>query len=442
MLEPISSRLGDPPHKAGTPRETGASIATLLRPEPGAARGARAQRPAGPPWRVTYLVSHPVQSQAPLLAMLAGLPWLDLEVAFRSELSPGDDPDAKFGRSLAREVPLLDGYAHRFLPGSERVLSKLGPRNDGLAELLHRDRTDVLWMHGYSHPVHLAALRLAKRRGLPVFARAESNLIGQPASGFRAVLRRKALTRLLSRLDGLLSIGTANTRFYRHHGVPAEKIHLMPYAVDNARLAQQAVEARVRRSQLARDLGLDPRAPVILFAGELVENKGVTDLLEAFLTCCASPAQSIRPALVLVGSGALEGPLRARARESSGAPVHFAGFRSPSELPRFYDLADLVVVPSRFEPFGLVVNEAMACGSPVLASTAVGAVPDLIAENRTGWTFEAGSTPDLTRRLRDLLFEPRDRAELKRVGEAARERIESWDFEANANGLFHALESL
>lgn len=447
MLEPITRRRGDSSVCPESSPKTGASVATLLRPESGAARDAYAKRRTGPPWRVTYLASHPLQHQAPLLAKLAGLPWIDLEVAFRSELGVHEDPAAEIDRSLPRTDPLLQGYAHRSLPGSERTitrraLSRWGRWRGGLSELLHKDRTDVLWMHGYSHPIHLAALRLAKRRGLPVFARGESSLIGKPAGGLRAGLRRKALTRLLARFDGLLSIGSANTRFYQHHGVPAERIHPMPYAVDNARFAALAAKGKAKRSELARELGLDPRAPVILFAGKLIERKGVTELLEAFLTCCASSARSIQPALVLVGAGALEGPLRARVRESSSAPVHFAGFRPQTELPRFYDLADLVVVPSRFESWGLVVNEAMACSAPVLASTAVGAAPDLIAEGRTGWTFKAGSTPELSRRLRELVFEPKRQSALKQVGAAARERVESWDFEADANGLFHALESL
>ena len=395
-----------------------------------------------PPWRVVYLVSHPIQYQAPLLAKLSALPWLDLRVAFQSDVSTRAYRDAGFGRDVDWDVPLCEGYRHRFLPGARRRLGRFTPWNRGLSELLAAEATDALWLHGYTHPTSLRALRIARRRGIPVLVRGESNRIGRREAGLAARGRHALLCRLFRRVDRFLAIGSANREFYLHHGVSPDRIHAMPYAVDNERFRAQCAEAARGREAFRRELNLDPARPTLLFVGKLAPWKGAQDLLAAVERLYARPGDAAPPNLVVVGDGELSVELRDRGRRAGLAGLRFLGFRNQTELPRCYDLGDLLCVPSHSEPWGLVVNEGMCAARPVLASRAVGAARDLVREGETGALHQPGDVDSLEHALRTLCGRADARDHLHVLGSQAAERVATWDFEANVRGLFEALQSI
>jgi glycosyltransferase involved in cell wall biosynthesis len=393
--------------------------------------------PAGQrPVRLLYLVSHPIQYQAPLLALLARQPWLELEVAFLSDRSVRGHFDPGFGRELSWDVDLLTGYRHRFLEarfGAEG-LGLLRPWSKGLRELIDPRRFDAVWLHGYAQVSLLEALLTARRAGLPVLLRGESLLHGRPRNGWRARLRALCLPQLLSQVSACLTIGSHNRDFYRAYGVPEERLFSMPYAVDNQRFERAAREAAPGRERLRAELGLRPGRPVVLFASKFQPKKRARDLLEAAL---ALGDRGVELELLLIGDGEERGPLERRAAGRPG--VRFLGFRNQTELPRFYDLADLFVLPSTYEPWGLVVNEAMASGTPVLASDRVGSARDLIEPGQNGWIFPAGDVAALTATLQTALS---DREALARAGTLAAERMQRWNFDADVAGLRAALGSL
>jgi glycosyltransferase involved in cell wall biosynthesis len=116
--------------------------------------------------------------------------------------------------------------------------------------------------------------------------------------------------------------------------------------------------------------------------------------------------------------------------------VRFLGFVNQSGLPETYTASDILVLPSSYEPFGLVVNEAMLCGCPVVVSDRVGARFDLVRPGETGYIFPCGDVAALAAALSDAL---RDRSELHRMGEAARKRMETWSHLDYARALMHAV---
>lgn len=406
------------------PRAAGAPLAG---PSPRAA-----PRPA----RLLYLVSHPIQYQAPLLARLARQPWLELEVAFLSARSVRGHFDPGFGRELAWDVDLLSGYRHRFLEArlGASGLDLVRPWSRGLKQLIDARRFDAVWLHGYAQISLLEALWTARRAGLPVLLRGESLLHGRPLGDWRARLRSLCLPRLLAQVSACLTIGSHNRDFYRAYGVPEQRLFSMPYAVDNQRFEAAARAAAPRREQLRAELGLRAGLPVVLFASKFQPKKRALDLLEAALQLFDRGRDF---ELLLIGDGEQRGELERRAEGRRG--VRFLGFRNQTELPRFYDLADLFVLPSDYEPWGLVVNEAMACGTPVLASDRVGSARDLIEPGQSGWIFPAGDAHALARALEQALSDP---AALARAGALAAQRVQRFDFEADAAGLQAALRFL
>jgi len=390
-------------------------------------------------YRVACLVSHPIQYQAPLLRRIAACPEIDLTVFFMSDLSVRGYRDPGFGTRVRWDVPLLDGYRYEFLPG-------LGPRDRisfwwpfsfGLSRLLRPGRFDVLWVHGYYHFVALRAILGAKAARIKVLMRGESNLISETRRALARGLKRLLLPRLFRLIDGFLAIGTLNREYYLRYGVPQRKIFMMPYAVDNEFFQKKAGEARVRREQLRAELGLEQGRPVILYVAKLQRRKRPMDLLEAYVQLSPDGIREPRPYLLFVGDGEERRRLEERVRGLGWRSVRFLGFKTQSELPRYYDLCDVFVLPSAHEPWGLVVNEAMNAAKPVVVSDQVGCAPDLVRDGVNGFVFPAGDIGALAERLRRLTEDP----ELaRRMGEESLRIIDKWNFDADVQGLLEALD--
>jgi glycosyltransferase involved in cell wall biosynthesis len=177
---------------------------------------------------------------------------------------------------------------------------------------------------------------------------------------------------------------------------------------------------------------------VILFAAKFTTVKAPEELLSAFARVYDKFAEDSAPYLLFVGDGTLRGALEESARPLGDA-VRFLGFRNQSELPALYDLCDVFTLPSRFEPWGLVVNEAMNAGRPVIVSDRVGAAADLVEDGVNGFVYPSGDVGALASRLRQIIESPALRAEM---GKRSLERISSWDFEADRRGLVEALSAV
>jgi glycosyltransferase involved in cell wall biosynthesis len=366
--------------------------------------------------RLLYLVSHPIQYQAPLLRRIAHEPDLRLRVVFGSEDTARGYRDPGFGVDVAWDVPLLEGYDH--VSRRDTVL------DDEIAA------ADVVWVHGWQYGWQRRAVAIAAHRRVPVLMRGENwagAAVEPPAP--LSWLKWARLRRLFADCSGFLAIGSKNRDYYVEHGIAANRIFPMPYAVDNAFFAMRADAARSNRTAWRASQGIPDDSPVLLFAGKLTRRKRPDLLLEAWRR--AAWPGGHRPVLMFAGDGDMRAELEAHA---AGA-VRFLGFRNQSELPAVYAAADLLIVPSEREPWGLVVNEAMACGTAVIASDAVGAAYDLI-DASCGAVFRSGDAGDLARAMMAAL--PRA-AEL---GSAARRRIAAWDFEADVRGLRAACASV
>jgi glycosyltransferase involved in cell wall biosynthesis len=390
---------------------------------------------------VGYLVSHPIQYQVPMLRFLAGQEDIDLSVFFMSDLSVGGYVDPGFRRSIRWDVPLLDGYKYAFLPtlGRRNRLSFWRPMGYGLGRLLKDGGLDALWVHGYAHQVTLRAIIQARAAGLPVLMRGETHLTSRRRSRAREWLKRRGMPRLFALVDAFLAIGTQNRRYYQHYGVPEERIFFVPYAVDNDFFRSRAADAAPLRDALRAELGLTACRPVILYASKLQARKRPSDLLEAYARLSPNRRSEPEAYLLFVGDGEERTRLEASVRSLGWSSVRFVGFKNQTELPRFYDLCDVFVLPSEHEPWGLVVNEVMNAGKPVVVSDAVGAAPDLVADGENGFVVPVGDVETLARRLACFVADP----ELRRaMGEASRRRVTEWSFEADHKGLVAALESV
>jgi len=392
--------------------------------------------------RLAYLASHPIQYQAPLLRRIAEEPDVDLTVFYGSDFSVRGYLDEGFGVGVKWDIPLLDGYKHEFL-------SKLRDRERESAEsqlnygIVGRLRGrggdaafDALWVHGYATVNALHGIVAAKALGIPVLLRADMWLRDRERSGFKLALKNIFFAGLKRMVDGVLSVGTLNAEYWRHYFGDDVAQFLLPYAVDNQSFAQRARAAAAGRAALQAELGVEPARPVILFAGKLQARKHCDHLIEAYARLSRRAGEEPRAVLVIVGDGAERAALERQAAATGFGSIRFCGFRNQSELPRFFDLATVFVLPSRHEPWGLIVNEVMNAARPAVVTDDVGCAPDLIEDGVNGCIYPVGDVDALARALERVL-EP---GVAEAMGHRAFERIQSWSFEEDVRGLRQALE--
>lgn len=385
--------------------------------------------------RIAYIVSHPIQYQAPLLRRIALEEQLDLTVLFLSDFSTRQYRDPGFGRAFAWDVDLLTGYRSKVLPawGGRDSVGLLTPFTRGVEAELRDGKYDALWLHGYAHHAHLRAVRTAKRLGMKVLLRGESHDAASDRSALSTAVKRRLLMRLFRQVDAFLAIGTANRNYYLNHGVPGDKIFLMPYAVDNARFQAAATESAA--SAVRSALGLESGRPVILFASKLQARRRPHDLWEAYARLSAG-GEEPTPYLIFVGEGTERAELEAAVARHGWSSVRFVGFQNQTEMPGYYALADVFVLPSEREPWGLVVNEAMNARKAIVVTRDVGAAADLVEDGVNGYVVRVGDVDALSNRLRQLTTDPQLTTAM---GANSARRISQWDFEADVLGLRQAL---
>ena len=392
-------------------------------------------------WRLAYLVSHPIQYQAPLLRLISAQPDIDLMVFFCSDLSVRGYHDKEFGQAVQWDVPLLEGYRYEFLPalGKTDRLSFWRPLSYGLARRLRQRNFDALWIHGWGYWSHLWAVVNAKRQGIKVLIRGESGLHLIPQSRFKRMLRQNLIRYLVENVSGFLTIGEHNRKYYLHYGASPQQLFPVPYCVDNVFFQDKATAAGATREKLRAALGLEPGRPVILYASKMIDRKRPGDLLEAYLRLSADGRREPHPYLLFVGDGELRSDLEARSSRLGWNSIKFLGFKNQTELPGYYDLCDVFVLPSVQEPWGLVINEVMNAGRAVIVSDEVGCAPDLVTPGENGEVIRAGNIDELSRALVTVLENPEKTAAM---GRKSLEIINHWGFREDVAGLRLALETV
>lgn len=388
---------------------------------------------------VTYLVSHPIQYQAPLLRRLASRRDIDLRVFFVNDFGARRRFDEGFGREIEWDVDVLSGYPWELLSGWMRPAkaSRLRPITYQLRHAVLRAGSQALWVHGHAHHANIRAMSIARRVGLPILYRSETNSQLARNTGLRGRMMGVVGSSLAKQVSAFLAIGTENYRYYQELGVPKEKLFWVPYVVDNEFFRHRAAASAPHRENLRASLGLERQRPIVLFVSKLQGRKRPSDLLSAYMRLSSDGTSEPWPYLLFVGDGEEAPVLRSRARSLGWDSVRFLGFRNQTELPALYDLCDVFVLPSVGEPWGLVVNEVMNAGRPIIVGDKVGCAPDLVGDGDNGYVVRSGDVEGLADRLSALTSDPELAAAM---GQASLRRISQWSLDLAINGLVRALE--
>jgi glycosyltransferase involved in cell wall biosynthesis len=378
------------------------------------------------PVRLAIICTHPIQYYAPVFRELGARREVLLKV-FYGWKGPGESIDQGFGIPVQWDVPLLEGYDFEFVPNVSKDIGSHhfgGIRLPSLIRRIEEWQADAVLVYGWCYHAHLSCMRHFKGR-LPVFFRGDSTLISQP-SGLKGVARRLFLSWVYRHVEYALFVGSKNRAYFSFMGLSDSQLRFAPHSVDNRRFEQPDADSQAQH--IRGTCGLTDNDVLIVLPAKLEPIKNPLLLLEAFANLKTDSCH-----LAFAGSGPLETELKA----TRTPRTHFLGFRNQSEMPSVYRAADLVVLPSKSETWGLALNEAMACGRAVMASDRVGAACDLIVSGRNGWIVRADDLDDLTRALREAV--DLGRPTLHQKGIESREIISDWNISIQVDSIISAV---
>jgi len=345
-------------------------------------------------------------------------------------VEPSFDPG--YGRAVRYDLPLLEGYSYEMVPNRSPKPSPSTPWgtvNPSLVGAVRKASLDVLLVHGYSYVSAWIAFGTAFASRLPYLLRGESRPDAGGHAAATVAVKRLILRPLVRHAGACLAVGQQNRQFYLDYGAPSKRIFDAPYSVDTERFERDGDIGRAARNERLEALGLDPTKPVVLFAAKFQPWKRPLDLVGA------TDQLAGRVNLVFVG----DGPLRSNLERLAETRPHMRvlGFANQSEIGKWYGTADLFVLPSAHEPWGLAVNEAMAAGAIPIVSDAVGCAPDLVPPE-IGWVYKAGDVGMLARSLGEAC--QAEDLELRR--RLARARVHQWGLPATARGIEEAVSKV
>jgi len=386
------------------------------------------------------VVSHPIQHFAPMFRDLAKTPGLDLRVFYCCEWGSKTYRDPGFGRDVAWDVPLLDGYEHEFLPIA-RPPRSLGFRdvdNPAVGERLSAFEPAAVWIHGYGHRTSWRVWKWARGRAKTLFF-GDSELLHPRGLAARA-LKRVVLPFFYSRIDAFITIGDNNEAYYRHYGVPNCKLFRGAFPVDIARF-RRVVEAMTPddRARVRARFGLDAQAFVVLFVGKFISIKRPLDLVEAMARL---KARGIKAQALFVGAGEMEEAIRSRITALGlEQEARLAGFANQAAMPETLRAGDALAMCSEVDPHPLAVTESMAAGNAVVASDRVGCVgpTDAARPGVNALVYPCGDVAALAAKLERLAG---DTALLRSMSAASERLCWSQDTSVAVAAVVKALASL
>ncbi|MBV8050941.1 MAG: glycosyltransferase family 4 protein [Acidobacteriaceae bacterium] len=371
--------------------------------------------------RVVLITEIIAPYRVPVFNALARQPGIDLHVIFLAETDP-----------TQRQwlVPKADiQFAYEILPSwRRRIYGRNILLNWGMGEILQHISADVIVCGGYNYFASWEALRWARRNDKPFLLWVESTA-QDSRSG--SVLVENLKLKFIRQCDGFVVPGKSSFEYLRSYDLAEDRVFPAPNAVDNTFFSQAAWVARQTASVHREAFQLPGR--YFLFVGRLEPEKGIFDLLDAYL---ALPGQVQRDlGLVFVGDGSARSHLKRQVEAANSDLIRIIGFLQREQLAILYGLADIFVFPTHTDPWGLVVNEAMACGLPVICSKAAGCAADLV-DDANGRLVGTADVAQLLAALNELASNPKMRLSMS---QQSLRKIQQYSPEACAAGIANAV---
>lgn len=329
---------------------------------------------------------------------------------------------------------VFDELPGDYVPGRARDWLSEWRRGGRVIEYLQQHNIRAVIVNGYGNAALRRVIAYCHRSQLPVFLRSDSNIKGDTTrSGPRLWLKRQVLGRIVRRCTGFMPMGRFGQAYFQKYGADPAQCFRVPYEPDYESYVR--VDA-MDLERFRRDRGLSADRKYLIYSGRLVAVKRLDLLIAAFVQLADQRAGWD---LLIAGEGPLGESLVRRVPTPLKERVHWLGLCDADQMRLAYHAADVLVLPSDDEPWGLVVNEAMASGLVVVASDVVGSAHEMVEDHVSGRLFNAGDLTGLTESLRDVT----DPAQLPRYQAAVAPALERWRDRADpVEGVRAALRSV
>jgi glycosyltransferase involved in cell wall biosynthesis len=386
-------------------------------------------------YKVAVIAYYPMPFQSVFFQAIEQREDLELQVYYLwGEGCETSIYNEEFDAEIAIDPELLDGYSYHVLPNwsrHQRFGHYFDFLNPALVPRLLSDRPDLILISGWNYLPHMAVALLSKLTDIPYILRTDTNgLLADPApSRSPRTLYRNLL---IDNASAILYSSTANRIFYEDRlGIPATRLFSSPLVVDNARFESQYQQYHPRRDDIREAIGITNDAPMVLYLGKISRLKRPRLLLEG-----ARPLlEQRRINLVYVGEGSQRSELEEFVADEQLPQVFFEGFVPNEEVARYLSAADIFVLLSAADAFGLAINEAMVCHNALLLSQGCGAGHDLLYDGKNGFMIPGEDASEVTVALTEMLADPQT---LEAMKSASASMIDQWGPAQAAAGVAHA----
>lgn len=304
----------------------------------------------------------------------------------------------------------------------------------GIAHEISESHPALVILCGYFPLFHLKLAWHLKKRAIRIGLRSDNTLRHSNFNGAKGLIKRLTLPTLLDLYDTWHPVGTLANQYLHKTAKTSKPTYLFPYNVDNSWFERESSKYGNQVDSIRASMGISSDDFVVLGVLKWNDREDPLTLINAFALLLKNQSSA---KLVLIGDGPLRDDIYSKAK-TLHASVVLPGYVPYSELPKYYSISDVFAHPAPGEPWGVSVNEAMACGVPVIAAEGVGSGADLIVEGETGFVFPDGNSGNLCHKLVSL---GNDKKLLKKMGGAAKLKISQWSYEQTCKEFLKALAS-
>ena len=375
--------------------------------------------------KIGFFVTHPIQYQIPLFRYLHNNPNFNFKVYYLSDFSFYSYDDKEFIKNFNWDIDMKSGYEYKVLQKNHKnsKLNFFNPLKFSFFHHLIKDNIDIVWVHGWGQLSNIFLVIQAKLLGKKVFIRGESSKhLDHDKSKFKLFLKKIFFSIFFKLIDKFLYIGKNNLDFYKDYIVNENKFIFCPYVVDNNFFNKNFSDNN--KDNLIK----------FLFSGKFIHRKRPIDILMAIsLIKEKTPDLLSKSAFNFVGSGQLEEELTEYINKKNlNNIVTLSGFQNQSDIVNTYLSSDVLIIPSEKEPWGLVVNEAMASQCAIISSTGTGCSKDLVVEDYNGYVYETGDIDALSKIISKLII---NKNKLEIFKKNSLELISKYSFETISTNL-------
>lgn len=379
--------------------------------------------------KIIILTSHPIQYQAPFFKEINLNKDIELKVFFeqKNNLNNSGFFDKQFNRKIKWDIPLLEGYNFYYIKNLFDFCKKI-----------KKEKPDAILIFGWDSFYKRFIILFSNLFKTKIFVRSENPLNQeQRKNGLKQWIKKIILKVLFRRISAFLYIGEQNRKFYKSYGIPEEKLFFIPYSVDNKRLQNSYNNLKLRKQVFRNELNIKEEDVVVLFVGKFIYKKRPLHLLRAYKKVLDLHKDGNKIHLIFVGEGELRGEMEDYIDKNNLSDVYLVGFKNQTELPEYYTMSDIFVLPSGIgETWGLVTNEAMNFELPIIISNMPGSGYDLVKEGENGYMFKLGDIDDLSSKISELVENKEKR---ENFGKKSFEIINNYNYEKDVKGILKAL---